>query len=66
MSANLDRRLAALEASLSPGGKIVPIWCMRPDGRPMTDREIEAEISAQRKAGAPANAVFQPVCWDIV
>jgi hypothetical protein len=39
---------------------------MRPDGEPMTDREIEDEISALRKAGAPSNAEFVPILWQIV
>lgn len=64
MSINLTRRVDALEASLTPGGKIIPIWSMRPDGVPMTDREIEAEILVLRKAGAPADAIFQPIRWQ--
>jgi hypothetical protein len=66
MSVNLTRRVAALEASLAPDGKVIPIWGMRPDGEPMTDREIEDEISALRKAGAPSNAEFVPILWQIV
>ena len=51
---NLIRRIAALEASLAPGGKVVPIWGMHPDGEPMTDREIENEkigTAEGRRAG---------------
>jgi hypothetical protein len=32
----------------------------------MTDGEIEGEISALRKAGAPANTQFVPIRWQIV
>jgi hypothetical protein len=66
MSVNLTRRIAALEASLSSAGKIVAIWAMTAEGEPMTDREIESEISALRKAGAPANTHFIPVRWQVV
>jgi hypothetical protein len=66
MSLNLIRRVAALEVSLAPSGKVVPVWGLRSDGEPMTDAEIEREITALRKAGAPANSQFVPIRWQIV
>jgi hypothetical protein len=59
---NLARRVAALEGTLTPHGKVVPIWAMR-NGQPMTDLEIEQEISARHAAGAPLNTDFIPVKW---
>ncbi len=63
MSINLTRRVVALEATLSPTGKIIPIWGMKPDGTVMTDDEIEQEIAAMKAAGAPANGQFVSCRW---
>jgi hypothetical protein len=41
---------------------VIPIWAMR-NGKPMTDLEIEQEISALHAAGAPLNTDFIPVKW---
>jgi hypothetical protein len=62
MNINLARRVAVLEGTLTPHGKVVPIWAMR-NGKPMTDLEIEQEISALHAAGAPLNTDFIPVKW---
>jgi len=62
MNINLARRVAALEGTLAPLGKVIPIWAMR-NGKPMTDLEIEQEISALHAAGAPLNTDFIPVKW---
>jgi hypothetical protein len=62
MNINLARRVAALEGTLAPHGKVIPIWAMR-NGKPMTDLEIEQEISARHAAGAPLNTDFIPVKW---
>jgi hypothetical protein len=64
MSVNLTRRIVALEASLSPAGKIVAFWAMTTESEPMTDREIESKILALRNGG-PANTQFIPVCWQV-
>jgi hypothetical protein len=63
MNINLARRVAALEGTLAPHGKVIPIWAMRGDGKPMTDLEIEQEISARHAGGAPLNTDFIPVKW---
>jgi hypothetical protein len=63
MNINLARRVAALEGTLTPHGKVIPIWAMRGDGKPMTDLEIEQEISALHAAGAPLNTDFIPIKW---
>src|SRR6266446_8459774 len=55
--------VAALEASLSPAGKVVAFWAITGDGHPMTDRETEREIEALRAKGAPANARIVPITW---
>ncbi len=44
----ITRCLAALEASCSAGGRIIPIWSMKNNGEPMTDLEIEQEIGLGR------------------
>jgi hypothetical protein len=62
MNNNLARRVAALEGTLAPHGKVIPIWAMR-NGKPMTDLEIEQEISARHAAGAPLNTDFIPIKW---
>jgi hypothetical protein len=62
MNINLARRVAALEGTLTPHGKVIPIWAMR-NGKPMTDLEIEQEISALHAAGAPLNTDFIPIKW---
>ena len=62
MNINLARRVAALEGTLTPHGKVVPIWAMR-NGQPMTDLEIEQEISDRHTAGAPLNTDFIPIKW---
>lgn len=63
MSVSLNRRIAALEASSCAGGRVIPIWCMKPDGEVMTDAEIEQEIAARKAAGAPPNGRFVPFRW---
>jgi hypothetical protein len=63
MNINLTRRVTALEGTLTPHGKVIPIWAMRSDGKPMTDLEIEQEISDRRTAGAPLNTDFIPIKW---
>jgi hypothetical protein len=63
MNINLTRRVTALEGTLTPHGKVIPIWAMRRDGKPMTDLEIEQEISALHAAGAPLNTDFIPIKW---
>jgi hypothetical protein len=65
MSVVLSRRLSALEAKITPTGKPIVIWGMGPNCEPMTDSEIEAEITAQR-CSAPASAEFTVVQWNIV
>jgi hypothetical protein len=62
MNINLARRVAALEGTLTPHGKVIPICAMR-NGKPMTDLEIEQEISALHAAGAPLNTDFIPIKW---
>jgi hypothetical protein len=62
MNLNLTRRVTALEGTLTPHGKVIPIWAMR-NGKPMTDLEIEQEISSRRAAGAPLNTDFIPIKW---
>ena len=54
MMINLSRRVTVLEETLSPVGRIIPVWSMKPDGTVMTDQEIEQEIAARKAAGAPA------------
>lgn len=58
-----DDGVAALEASLSPAGKVVAFLAMTGDGHPITDRETEHEIGALRAKGAPANARIVPITW---
>jgi hypothetical protein len=62
MSANLNRRLAALEAARSPAGPVIGFWAMTEDYLPMTEEEIEKAVAA-RKATAPANARIVPMTW---
>ncbi len=62
MSVHLIRRVNALEASLSPAGKVVALWAMK-GCRAMTEQEIEEEIATRKAAGAPANARFIPARW---
>jgi hypothetical protein len=64
MSINLTRRIAALEAALSPAGKVVAFWAMTDQGDPMTEREEGREIATLKANGAPANARFIPVRWQ--
>jgi hypothetical protein len=59
MNINLTRRVTALEGTLTPHGKVIPIWAMRRDGKPMTDLEIEQEISGR----ALPNANFISIVW---
>jgi hypothetical protein len=63
MNINLTRRVAVLEGTLVPHGKTIPIWAMTSDGKPMTDLEIEQEISVLHAAGVPLNADFVPIVW---
>jgi hypothetical protein len=62
MSINLTRRIAALEASLAPAGKVVALWAMK-GSRAMTEEEEREEVAVCKAAGAPANARFIPVRW---
>ena len=61
MSTNLKRRIDALEAVRSPG-PVIGFWAMNENCEPMTDEEIEKEISALR-ANVPANARIVPMTW---
>ena len=61
MSINISRRIAALEASLSPAGKVVALWAMK-GCRAMTEAEMRDEELARRKS-APANARFVWARW---
>jgi hypothetical protein len=54
----------ASKASLSPAGKVVAFWAMTDQGDPMTEREVEREITALQAKGAPANAMLIPVQWQ--
>ena len=58
MNINLTRRVTALEGTLTPHGKVIPIWAMR-NGQPMTDLEIEQEISGR----ALPNGNFISIVW---
>jgi len=53
---------SALEASQNPAGQVIAFWAMTDEMQPMTDQQIEREISL-RKADAPANARIVPITW---